>query len=302
MTTTTSPLAAPPAMQETAPVQETKPWGLVGLQGTARPRIRSVQANVLEHRPLTEHYRALTVEAPEIASTALPGQFVMLTLARKNRAVPTLPRPMAIYSVNAEDSTVEILYGVVGDGTRILAGFEEGEQIHVIGPLGQSFNIEQGTRSALLIGRGIGTCSLTTVAQQYGSSVDITAVTSGRRPESLIGADFYRRHDVKTVFEVNDADGTSSPESLMAMLTNELDATPPDVILTCGSNRLITLSETLAERWNCDIQVSVEAHMACGIGFCHGCASGARSEGAESPLICNDGPVFAWERLEGENA
>lgn len=299
MTTMTPPTAPVPA-KETASVQ--KSWGLVGLQRASRPRIRSLDAEVVEHRPLTEHYRAMTVVAPEIASTALPGQFVMLTVARKNRTVPALPRPMAIYSVDVEAGTVEILYGVVGDGTRTLAGFDEGEQIHLIGPLGQSFDLGRGTRSALLLGRGIGTCSLTTVAQQYGDSIDITAVTSGRRQESLIGADFYRRHGARTVFEVTDADGTSSPESLHTALTLELDSAPPDVILTCGSNRLVTLSESLAARWNCAIQVSVEAHMACGIGYCHGCASGARSEGAESPLICNDGPVFAWEQLPGGNA
>lgn len=302
MTTMTPPLASPIPAKETTPVQTAKNWGLVGLRRASRPRIRSLDAEVTEHRPLTEHYRAMTVVAPEIASTALPGQFVMLTVARKNRTVPALPRPMAIYSVDVEAGTVEILYGVVGDGTRTLAGFEEGEQIHLIGPLGQSFDLGEGTRSALLLGRGIGTCSLTTVAQQYGGSVDITAVTSGRRPESLIGADFYRRHGAQTVFEVTDADGSSSPESLLTALTLELDSAPPDVILTCGSNRLVTLSETLAARWNCAIQVSVEAHMACGIGYCHGCASGARSEGAESPLICNDGPVFAWEQLPGGNA
>lgn len=299
MTTMTPPLAPPSSGKETVPA---KCWGLVGLQQSSRPRIRSVHADVIEQQSLTEHYRALIVMAPDIASTALAGQFVMLTVARKNLTIPALPRPMAIYSVDAEAGTVEILYGVVGVGTRALAGFEEGEQIHLIGPLGQPFDLGEGTQSALLLGRGIGTCSLTTVAQQYGSNVDITAVTSGRRPESLIGGDFYRRHGAQAVFEVNDAEGTSNLESLRTVLTLELDSTPPDVILTCGSNRLIGLSETLAEHWNCEIQVSVEAHMACGIGYCHGCASGARSEGAESPLICNDGPVFAWEQLQEGNA
>lgn len=298
--TMTTPAAPPVSAKDTAPAQ--KSWGLIGLQRVSRPRIRSLDAEIIEHRPLTEHYRAMTVVAPEIAGTALPGQFVMLTVARKNQTVPVLPRPMAIYSVNVEAGTVEILYGVVGEGTHTLAGFDEGEQIHLIGPLGQSFVLGEGTRSALLLGRGIGTCSLTTVAQHYGRSMDITAVTSGRRKESLIGADFYRRHGVRTVFEVTDADGSSNPDSLLTALTLELDSVPPDVILTCGSNRLLTLSETLAARWNCAIQVSVEAHMACGIGYCHGCASGARSEGAESPLICNDGPVFAWEQLPGGNA
>jgi len=40
------------------------------------------------------------------------------------------------------------------------------------------------------------------------------------------------------------------------------------------------------------VQVSLEAHMACGLGYCHGCATGTRTADEESPLICRDGPVF----------
>jgi hypothetical protein len=39
--------------------------------------------------------------------------------------------------------------------------------------------------------------------------------------------------------------------------------------------------------------VSLEARMACGIGYCHGCSHGAVGESEEAPLVCREGPVFA---------
>jgi dihydroorotate dehydrogenase electron transfer subunit len=238
---------------------------------------------------------ALTLRAPQIARTALPGQFLMLTVARPGELVPALPRPMAIYSKNPFAGTIEVRYGVVGEGTRKLSGFAAGEEIYVVGPVGQSFDLQPGTRRVLLIGRGIGTCSLTTVAQDNElRGVETIALTSARTPAALIGADFYRQHGAKAIYEVTDAEGTSDPREIIVKLTADLDDNPPDAILTCGSERLTRLSESLAQRWSSYVQVSLEAHMACGLGYCHGCSTGARSMGDERPLICNDGPVFAW--------
>jgi dihydroorotate dehydrogenase electron transfer subunit len=121
-------------------------------------------------------------------------------------------------------------------------------------------------------------------------------VTSAREPSALIGADYYRSHGAK-VCEVTDQVSNSSPEALFATLTADLDSAPPELIMSCGYERLTRLCEDLAVRWGSQVQVSVEAHRACGLGYCHGCASGAPSEGDKSPLICNDGPVFSWEPL-----
>jgi len=270
-------------------------WELIKLPRKPRATATAGQYGILDHRPLGDRYMALTLDAPAIAKTAQPGQFVMLTAARRGEKTPALPRPMAIYSTNAETGAVEVLYGVVGAGTKRLQSFEVSEEMFVVGPLGRSFEIAEGTERVLLIGRGIGTCSLTTVAQVNAEKgIKTIAVTSAREPSALIGADFYRGHGAK-VYEVTDQEGNSSPEALFATLTADLDDNPPPVILTCGSARLTRLCEELAERWGSKVQVSVEAHMACGLGYCHGCASGARSEGDESPLICKDGPVFSWE-------
>ena len=284
------------------PIGEPTPpaeWKLVKLPApaTSRPIPVVHRAPVLEHRPIGDRYRLLRLHAPVIAERALPGQFVMLTAARDGEGAPVLPRPMAIYRTDVAAGTISILYGVVGSGTERLAGFRTNESMTIVGPLGRWFEIGPAVRSVLLVGRGIGTCSLTTVAQQAaGTGVAVTAVTSARYEGAVIGSELYREFGAASVHEVTDEAGTSDVASLFARLTGELDAAPPELILTCGSERLVGLCERLADRWpGTQVQVSVEAHMACGLGYCHGCASGARSEGEETPLICKDGPVFAWE-------
>ena len=276
------------------------PWNLATLPppAIARPTPNVHRAPVLQHRPIADRYRLLRLHAPLIAARSLPGQFLMLTAARDGEGAPVLPRPMAIYRTDIAAGTIDILYGVVGSGTKHLARFHAGETMTVVGPLGRWFDLRAVTgsevASVLLIGRGIGTCSLTTVAQQH-RDVTITAVTSARHPAAMIGAQLYREFGARAVHEVTDEAGTAAPATLFDTLTTDLDADPPRLILTCGSRRLIQLCERLADRWSgTHVQVSVEAHMACGLGYCHGCASGARSEGAESPLICTDGPVFGW--------
>jgi dihydroorotate dehydrogenase electron transfer subunit len=254
-----------------------------------RPAPTWHRAPILNHYRLAAHYRFLRLSAPGIARTTQPGQFVMLTLARAGDPGPVLPRPMAVYRRDRDQGTIDIVYGVVGSGTTRLSQFEQGEELLVTGPLGQGFHIRSSLDRLLLIGRGIGNCSLTTVAEDHRNLV---AVISARSPETLIGGDVFNEHGAERVYEVTDTDGTSSVEHLHARLTRDLDDNPPHQILTCGSRRLAQLAGELGERWSAGVQVSVEAHMACGLGYCHGCAFGAVDESVESPLICVDGPVF----------
>jgi dihydroorotate dehydrogenase electron transfer subunit len=261
-----------------------------------RPDPVAHRAEVVEHRGLGDRYRLLRLHAQAVSATALPGQFVMLTVARDGEAEPVLPRPMAVYRTDLHAETFDVLYGVVGSGTRRLATFSKGEQILTVGPLGRGFDLGARVRSVLLLGRGIGTCSLTTVASvARDRGIAVTAVASGRHLGAVIGAEHYRDCEVRSLHEVTDAEGSSDLGHVWQVVTRELDHDPPDLILTCGSHRLLTLSERLAGRWSStQVQVSVEAHMACGLGYCHGCASGAPGVFAESPLICRDGPVFGW--------
>lgn len=261
-----------------------------------RPTPTWVHAEVLANRPHTDRYRLLRISAPSIAATAQPGQFVMITAAREHEPGPVLPRPMAIYTRSKETGVIDIIYAVIGAGTRALATFTAGEHLVVIGPLGQGFVVGRDIDRVLLIGRGVGTCSLTTVAQDLADSpTEVLAVLSGRGPTSVIGADVFREHHAHTVWQVNDTEGTSDTAVLRERLMQAFDDRPPQLILTSGSERLTRLSAALATRWGATVQVSIEEHMACGVGYCHGCAVGPGTGSREAALVCRDGPVFTLD-------
>ncbi len=259
-----------------------------------RPRL--VEAKVLDHQHVADRYWSLRLYAPEIAENAQPGQFVMLTVAQAPENTPVLPRPMAIYTTDVPRGSIEVMYGVVGLGTSRLTKIPAGATITTVGPLGQGFRINADTRRILLVGRGIGTCSLTSLAFRAAQlGVAVTAVDSARSAHALIADETYRRAGVDDLIQVTDTDGTSDPYAVQAALV-ALPNVQPDQIYTCGSLRLTRLCAALAGRWGAEVQVSLEAHMACGLGYCHGCATGTQSADEESPLICRDGPVFKVSR------
>ena len=264
------------------------------------PGAPAVQSPVLEYAPVVAHeqvapeYWLITLRSPAMAERAQPGQFAMLTLAREEEVAPVLPRPMALYDWDREDGTVQVLYRVMGEGTRVLSTWRPGERMPSVGPLGRGFSLLRGTGSIMLLGRGIGTCSLTALASRAAQrDITVDAVVSARRPDALIGSDLYRRVGARSVLEVVDTDRSSSVEALRPRLKELAQKRPPQQIFVCGSNRLLALGAELAALCGASVQVSLEAHMACGLGYCHGCSTGHPGLAEEAPLVCKDGPVFA---------
>jgi dihydroorotate dehydrogenase electron transfer subunit len=258
-----------------------------------------LDAPVADHRQVADEYWRLVLEAPEVARRTQPGQFVMLTVAAPDEPAPVLPRPMAIFGSQPEAGTIDIVYRVVGEGTNRLARSRPGDRITTVGPLGRGFVLHEGVRRILLLGRGIGTCSLTALATEAcRRGVTVAAIASARHPGALIGPEDYRAVGVADVVAVIDSDGTSALPALAARL-EELCSEGVDEFFVCGSSRLLAAAADLADRHGAGVQVSLEAHMACGLGFCHGCATGRPGLPHETPLVCADGPVFRYPAANG---
>jgi dihydroorotate dehydrogenase electron transfer subunit len=251
-----------------------------------------LEAPIVGHLPVGAEYWRLTFAAPAVARAAGPGQFVMLTIARSGEPAPVLPRPMAIYARDPAAGTIDVVYRVVGEGTRRLTDWRVGEAMVTVGPLGRGFVVPAGARRIVLLGRGIGTCSLTVLAAEAAAAgVRVAAVASARHAGVLIGPDTYRASGAADVLGVVDEDGSSEPARLAAQLAAWC-ADGVDELYVCGSARLLVLAADVARRHGAGVQVSLEAHMACGLGYCHGCAAGRPGVPHETPLVCADGPVF----------
>jgi dihydroorotate dehydrogenase electron transfer subunit len=266
----------------------------------ARPRLIHGPVTAVER--VGDRYWVLRVAAPHIARTSLPGQFVMISIAAPDEPVIILPRPIAVYGVERDAGTIDLCIGVVGAGTRRLASLTPGVVTTVVGPLGRSFPLGHVTQHLLLVGRGIGVCSLTELSRAATErQIRVTAVVSGRHGGALVGVDRLGRHGAH-VMTVTDADGTSDPDQLRASLLARGAISPPDMIATCGSDRLLELCSDLASGWDTTLYTSVEEHMACGLGYCHGCARPVSGTDHEGSLVCTDGPVFQVDRRSAVSA
>lgn len=256
------------------------------------PRPSPVQAAslVLRNELVARDHLRLVLHSPQVARAVQPGQFVMLTIPPRV-GYHALPRPMAVHLVDGE--TFHVIYRVKGQGTADLARVLPGESIDVIGPLGRPFAPPAGTRHAVLLARGIGVCSLTLLVPQLcATGAHVTAVISARDPGVLVGQTDLEQLDASEVLTVFDSDNSSDVDTVAAALQAR---GPADYLAVCGSQRLTRLTARLAREWDACAQVSVEAHMACGMGYCHGCASAPQTHASESPLVCVDGPVFGLD-------
>src|SRR3989338_7416679 len=107
--------------------------------------MKDVRAKILSNKKAGPGYYKMVVDAPYIARTARPGQFVKIRCS--DSLEPLLRRPFSIHRVKGEGLRVkgiEILYEVVGKGTEILSKKKEGEFLEVIGPLGNGFRFDRG--------------------------------------------------------------------------------------------------------------------------------------------------------------
>jgi dihydroorotate dehydrogenase electron transfer subunit len=276
--------------------------GTAGLEGfvAVRPRELGVRpeptwdtAIVVGREVVAERYYRLVLRSPSITRRATAGQFVMITLPQNGSEQILLPRPMAIHRRHQTDGTFEVIFNIVGRGTEALATVQVGDQLLVTGPLGRGFEIPPGASDVLLIGRGIGVCAVMGVAEDAAlAGVTVTAVLSASRRSALLGIEDCRELGARAI-TVSDEEGTSDISELKAVLQAEYRGKAPDAIMVCGSGRLTRMTAELGAEWAVSAQVSLEAHMACGLGYCHGCAAPIDTRPTEEgPLVCLDGPVF----------
>ena len=199
---------------------------------------------------------------------------------------------MAAYRYDRDAGTADFVYRVVGYGTAAMAQRRAGDIVEIVGPVGRPFPVADSTNGILIVGRGIGVCSLTTLVDEASRrNIEIYAVFSARNKSVVLGKDIIKKARGNALY-VDDTDGSSDVRNVEPWISEIIDSGRVQQAYVCGSNRLIELTTRLAAPADVETYVSLEAHMACGLGYCHSCATGAFGESAESPLVCRDGPVF----------
>ncbi|WP_449024721.1 dihydroorotate dehydrogenase electron transfer subunit, partial [Peptostreptococcus stomatis] len=178
----------------------------------------------------------------------------------------------SIYQI--DDEGISFLYKLVGEGTKIISNLKPGDPIKLEGPYGNGFEKVEGR--VALVGGGIGIAPLYMVAQ----NIPNCDIYLGFRDRAIMLKDY--RAVCKDLY-------TTSGDTLVTDIINVEDY---DYILTCGPTPMMKKLMEMVEGTKTRVQVSLENHMACGVGACLVCTCKTHSGNKKT---CKDGPVFWGE-------
>ena len=230
-------------------------------------------------------YTLLTLLAPDVAAVARPGQFAMVALPGSGFH---LRRPLSLHSVDGE--RVRLLIEPRGEGTRELADAGVADTLALAGPLGNGFPLD-GVRVALLVGGGIGVAPLQFAADALRARGAAITAAFGFRDEAqarLAGA-----FAIDDLWVATD-DGSVGRGGSAVDLARQVGAGPRTTVLACGPGPMLAATRAWAAQAGLTGYASLEAHMACGSGACHGCVVPTRQGYLR---VCVEGPVFPFELL-----
>ena len=320
-------------------------------QATKRSQFHSV---VLENRALCrEHYR-LVLRAPKSFPATRPGQFVQLACrdmtldysparemtweeggpldpagAELMSPLAYLRRPFSLAGRSDHDDGVhlEIIHRVVGVGTDWLSRLAPGDNVDVLGPLGNAFRLPNPDELAILVGGGVGIPPMLYLASAIPGANAIAfsgALTRDLLPMTLTHdapttpdpqpiVEEFARHNIPSVITTDDGSYgfrgyvTQALEQYVSALRTQNSALRT-VIYTCGPEPMMKRVADIAARFDIECQIAVERAMACGMGTCQSCCIRLKRDPQRDgqafagkdwiyKLACTDGPVFLGKDL-----
>ena len=251
--------------------------------------MKQVSAPIISNSELMPGVHLVWLEAPQIASEAKPGQFVMVRCEEDS----VLRRPLSIHRL--DNNKLAFLFTVVGKGTRWLAQCEAGSNIDLLGPLGNGYSIQADSHNLLLLAGGIGIAPLCFLADK--------ALTQGYSVTLLLGAStaaqLYPKHLLPAQAELIIAteDGTAGRKGMITDFLPDFIGWA-DQIFACGPSSMYHTMVVQKQQFRGKpVQISLEVRMGCGLGVCYGCTVKTKN-GLKQ--VCKDGPIFNLDDMTGE--
>ena len=281
-----------------------------------------------------EHFR-LILRVPAFEPTS-PGQFVHLCPSMEAPATcaetkpgatgwptvscqPMLRRAFSVADLQdvGGESEVDVVYRVVGIGTRWMASLSPGDHASVLGPLGNAFPVSADKPNAWLVAGGVGVPPMLflaaalrdtehrTIAFCGSRSADLLALTidgdapsRGATEATQCTAEFTERGADAVIATDDGTLGFHGHIGAAMVAYHQANPLPPDelVVYTCGPTRMMQFVADYCNERGIECHVCMEQAMACGTGLCQSCVVPVRDEddadGWRYRLCCTDGPVF----------
>ena len=210
------------------------------------------------------------------------GQFVDLRLPEKY-----LRRPISV--CDYDESTLTLIYKVVGSGTEIMAKLPVGTQLDVLTGLGNGYDTSLSGDRPVLVGGGVGVPPMFNLCKKL--------IAEGKHPQVVLGfnaaSEIFLAEDFRALgveVHIATADGSVGTRGFVTDVIRNLGYT---YFYSCGPMPMFRAMEQVMTTSG---QYSFEERMGCGFGACMGCTIQVKSG---YKRVCKDGPVFFREEVFG---
>ncbi|MEO4053590.1 dihydroorotate dehydrogenase electron transfer subunit [Solibacillus sp. CAU 1738] len=249
--------------------------------------IRSERMTVVRQAKIAHNIFEIVLQG-ELVQDMNPGQFVHVRVS--DAFEPLLRRPISIANIDKDNNEFTMIYRAEGRGTEILSLKNVGDEVDVLGPLGNGFPVEATPKggTALLVGGGIGVPPLHELSKQLNARGVRTIHVLGFQTEDVTFYEERFSHLGDTHFVT--ADGTKGTKGFVTNLLEELQP-EFDVFYSCGPLPMLKALENMYPEK--EGYLSFEERMACGIGACFACVCNTTDKIEKDYVkVCSDGPVF----------
>ena len=237
---------------------------------------------IVSNEALTDCVYKMVLSGDTSAITAA-GQFVNIKLDGL-----FLRRPISV--CDYDETTLTIVYKVVGKGTEAMSKMASGE-LDILTGLGNGYDLSLSGERPVLLGGGVGVPPMYNLAKKL--------IAEGKKVSVILGfntkSEIFYEDEFKTLgcdVTVTTVDGS---HGIKGFVTTALEGMDYTYFYTCGPEPML---KAVYKASKTSGQMSFEERMGCGFGACMGCSCKTLTG---YKRICKEGPVMQKEEILWEN-
>lgn len=245
---------------------------------------------IVSKEQFSERVFKFEIDAPLIAKSRKPGNFIILRVGEKGERIP-----LTIAGADVKKGTITLVVQKMGVSSTKLCDLNEGDFVtDLVGPLGKATHIEKkGT--VLACGGGVGVAPLLPIVQAMKEAGNrVVTIIAGRSKDLIILEDDMRKWSDELIIMTDD--GSYGKKGLITEGMKEvIEREQVDECVTIGPAIMMKFCSKLTAEYNIPTIASLNAIMVDGTGMCGACRV---SVGGKTKFTCVDGPEFDAHKID----
>lgn len=247
---------------------------------------------IIKRKSLGKDYFSLEIGPYPKVKSCRPGHFIHIKLPSQEIL---FRRPMSITGVSVKNKSIHMIVKILGRGTNIMSTMRSGEKINILGPLGVPFTFPGKKKRIIMAAGGVGVPPLIYLAEEMilkgFDPKNINFFYGGRSSDDIIIRPRIKKTDIN--FYPITEDGSFGIKGLVTQpITDFLNENNDgnNYIYGCGPAGMLKAVDEIGCEMKIEGQLSLEAHMPCGLGICLGCV--VKLTNGDHARVCAEGPIF----------